>query len=190
MLRSSRTNNLFLTVAIVFGCLLALAIELDGVRTSDVVDGLLFHVTVGRLHITALVVILRGGVNVVGGVAHPVLPSEAPLDLVGLLKRLVVDGLHQVTDQLVNIEADSFNVGLDDPGAVLVHHGLTYLLVLSPASLLCIRLALILEDHLLYLMAVRVLVDAVTPHVGLPNVWVVVLNWCRCWILRWWWRRW
>merc|ERR1712183_1012393 len=124
LLRSSRTNNLFLTVAIVFGCLLALAIELDGVRASDVVDGLLFHVAVGCLHITALIVVLRGGVNVVCGVAHPVLPSEAPLYLVGLLKRLVVDGLNQVTDQLVNIEADSFNVSLNDPGAVLIHHGL------------------------------------------------------------------
>ena len=41
------------------------------------------------------------------------------MDLVRLLKRLVVDGLHQVAYQLINIEADTFNVGLYDAGAVL-----------------------------------------------------------------------
>ena len=88
----------FLTVAIVLGSLLPLAIELNSIRASYIVNSLLFHVEVGCLHVTALVVILGGGINVVGGVAHPVLPSEAPLDLVRLLQRLVVDGLHKVAD--------------------------------------------------------------------------------------------
>merc|ERR1719508_662275 len=74
LLGGSRTYDLFLTVAIVLGRLLPLAIELDGIRTCDIVNGLLFHITVRCLHVTALVIILRGGVNVVGGVAHPVLP--------------------------------------------------------------------------------------------------------------------
>merc|ERR1719482_2366057 len=59
LLGSSRTYNLFLTVAIVLGCLLPLAIELDGICASDIVNGLFFHVAVGCLHVTALVVILR-----------------------------------------------------------------------------------------------------------------------------------
>merc|ERR1712183_633257 len=181
LLGSSRTHDLFT----VHGTFL-LAIELYGVCTSDIVDGFLFHIAVGRLHVTALVVILGSGINVVGGVAHSVLPGEAPLYLVRLLERLVVDGLHQVAYQLVNIEADTFNVGLYDAGAVLVHNWLAYLLVLCPASLLFVRLTLVLEDHLLHLMAVWVLVDAVAPHVGLPNIWIVVLNWCRSWILRRW----
>merc|ERR1719508_321360 len=89
---------------LILGGLLPLAVELHSIRAGDIIDGLLFHVAVGRLHVAALVVILSGGVNVVCGVAHPVLPCEAPLNLVRLLKRLVVDGLHQVTDQLINIE--------------------------------------------------------------------------------------
>ena len=172
MLGSSRTNDLF-TVHSTF----LLAIELYGVRTSNIVDGFLFHIAVGCLHVTALVVILGSGINVVGGVAHSVLPSEAPLDLVRLLQRLIVDGFHQVADQLINIEADTFDVGLYDASAVLVHNWLAYLLVLCPASLLFVRLTLVLEDHLLHLVAVRVLVDAIAPHVGLPNIWMVVLNW-------------
>merc|ERR1719186_447622 len=43
------TSVLHTSTWIFLGCFLPLAIELDGVRTSDVVDGLLFHVTVGRL---------------------------------------------------------------------------------------------------------------------------------------------
>ena len=185
MLGSSRTNDLF-----PIHCTFLLAIELYGVGTSDIVNGFLFHVAVGCLHVTALVVILGGGINVVGGVAHPVLPSEAPLDLVRLLERLVVDSLHQVADQLVNIEADTLNVSLYDTGAVLVHDWLTYLLILCPASLLFIRLALVLKYHLLHLVAVWVFVDAVAPHVGLSNIWIVILNRCRSWILGCWRWRW
>merc|ERR1719186_2429349 len=70
------------------------------------------HVAIGSLHVAALVVILGGGVIVVSGVAHPVLPCKAPLDLVSLLESLVMDSLHEVTDQLVHIEADAFNIGL------------------------------------------------------------------------------
>merc|ERR1719352_287008 len=150
------TDNLLLPIAIVLGGHL--------------------HVAVGCLHVAALVVILGGGVNLVGGVAYPVLPCEAPLDLVGLLQGLVVDGLHQVTDQLIHVEADSLHVGLDDPRAVLEHLPLTVLLVLGPASLLSVELALVLKHHLLHLVAVGVLVDPIAPHVGLSNIRIIFLN--------------
>merc|ERR1712202_77625 len=148
------------------------------------------HVAIRSLHVAALVVILGGGVNVVSGVAHPVLPCKAPLDLVSLLKRLVMDSLHEVTYQLVHIEADTLDIGLNDPGAVFEQFRLASLLVLCPASLLSVWLALVLEDDLLHLVAVGVLVDAVAPNIGLANVWIIILNWRWCWVLRWggWWR--
>merc|ERR1719504_278456 len=207
LLRGPRADNLLLPIAIVLGSHLPLAVELHGVGAGHVVDNLLLHVAVRCLHIAALVVILGGGVDLVGGVTDPVLSCEAPLDLVGLLQGLVVDGLHQVADQLINIEADSFNVGLDDTRAVFEHLPLTVLLVLGPASLLSVRLALVLEHHLLHLVAVGVLVHPIASHVGLSNIRIVILYrswgrvllrrrwarvprcWCRvlrswCWVLR------
>ena len=74
--------------------LLLLAAEFHSVGTSHIIDHFLLHVAVRRLHIGTLVVIPGSGVNLVGGVAHPVLPCEAPLHLVGLLECLVVDVLH------------------------------------------------------------------------------------------------
>ena len=71
------------------------------------------------LHVAALLVILGGGVDLVGGVADPVLPFEASLDLVGLLQGLVVDGLHQAADQLIHSEAYTLHICLDHPRAVL-----------------------------------------------------------------------
>ena len=79
--------------------------------------------------------------------------------------------------QLVDIEADPFNVRLYDTGTVLVHDRLANLLIMCPASLLLVWLALIVEYHLLHRVAVMVLVDAISTNVGLPNIRVVVLNW-------------
>merc|ERR1719504_335332 len=146
-----RTDNLLLAITIILGALLPLAVELHGVGAGHVVDHLLLHEAVRGLHVAALVVILGGGVYLEGGVTHPVLPSEAPLHLVGLLQGLVVDGLDQAADQLIHIEADSFNIGLDDSSTVLVLLGDAMFLILSPASLLSVRLALVLEHHLLHL---------------------------------------
>merc|ERR1719504_633978 len=145
LLGSPCTDNLLLPIAIVLGGHLPLAVELHGIGAGHIVDDLFLHVAVRCLHVAALVVILGGGVDLVGGVADPVLPCEAPLDLVGLLQGLVVDGLHQVAHQLIHVEADSLHVGLDDPCAVLEHLPLAVLLVLGPASLLSVRLALVLE---------------------------------------------
>merc|ERR1719352_315256 len=188
LLRGPRADNLLLPIAIVLGGHLPLAVELHGVCAGHVVDNLLLHIAVRSLHIAALVVILSGGVYLVSGVTYPVLPCEAPLDLVGLLQGLVVDGLHQVTDQLIHVEADSFHVGLDDPRAVLEHLPLTVLLVLCPASLLSVGLTLVLEHHLLHLVAVGVLVDSIAPHIGLSNIRIILLH--RSWGRILLWRRW
>merc|ERR1719186_261961 len=190
LLRGPRTHNLLLSISVVLSCLLPLAVELNCIGAGDIVDSFFLHVAIGSLHVAALVVILGCGVNVVCGVAHPVLPCKAPLDLVSLLERLVMDSLHKVTNQLVHIEADTLNIGLDDPGAVFEQLRLASLLVLCPAGLLGVRLALVLEDDLLHLVTVGVLVDAVAPNIGLTNVWFIILNWRWCWVLRWrgWWR--
>merc|ERR1719504_15785 len=170
-----RTDNLLLAITIILGALLPLAVELHSVGAGHVVDHLLLHEAVRSLHVAALIVILSGGVYLVGGITHTVLPSEAPLDLVGLLQGLVVDGLHQVADQLIDIEADSFNISLDDSSTVLVLLGDTMFLILGPASLLSVGLALVLEDNFLHLVAVGVLVDPVAPHIGLSNIRVILL---------------
>merc|ERR1719504_602039 len=98
LLRGPRADNLLLPIAIVLGSHLPLAVELHGVGAGHVVDNLLLHVAIRCLHIAALVVILGGGVDLVGGVTDPVLSCEAPLDLVGLLQGLIVDSLHQVAN--------------------------------------------------------------------------------------------
>merc|ERR1711942_66546 len=69
-------------VSIVLSALVPLAVELDRIGTGDIVDNLLLHVAVRSLHVGTLVVILSGHVDLVGGIAHPVLPSEASLHLV------------------------------------------------------------------------------------------------------------
>merc|ERR1719435_127409 len=78
-------HHSFRTIAIVLCALVPLAVELHGVGAGDVIDHLFLHVAVRSLHVSALVVILSGHVYLVGGVAHPVLTSEAPLHLVSLL---------------------------------------------------------------------------------------------------------
>merc|ERR1719244_1301491 len=106
------TDNSLRSITIVLGTLIPLAVELYGVCTGHVVDNLLLHVAVGGLDIGALVVVLGGHVDLVGGVAHSVLPREAPLDLVSLLECLVVYGLHQIADKLVHVKTNP----LDLPG--------------------------------------------------------------------------
>merc|ERR1719504_580847 len=187
LLGCPRTHNLLLAITIILGALLPLAVELHSVGAGHIVDYLLLHIAVRGLHVAALEVILGGCVYLIGGVAHTVLPCEAPLHLVGLLQGLVVDGLDQVTDQLIHIEANTFHVGLDHPSTVLVLLGHAMLLILGPAGLLCVGLTLGLEHHLLHLVAVGVLVDTIPPYVGLTNVRVVILDrsWGRILLWRW-----
>merc|ERR1719504_363430 len=187
LLRCSCAHNLLLPIPIILGALLPLAVELHGVGAGHIVDHLLLHVAVRGLHVAALVIILGGRVYLVGGVAHAVLPCEAPLHLVGLLQGLVVDGLNQVTHQLIHIEADTFNIGLYHSSTVLVLLGHAVFLILGPASLLSVWLALVLEHHLLHLVAVGVLVDTIAPYIGLAYVRIVILNRGRGRVLLWRW---
>merc|ERR1711970_116818 len=117
-------HHSFRTIAIVLCALVPLAVELHGVGAGDVIDNLFLHVAVRSLQVSALVVILGGHVYLVRGVAHPVLASEAPLHLVGLLERLVVNSLDQV-------KTDALNVGFYDTRTVPEWLGDTGLLVLG-----------------------------------------------------------
>merc|ERR1719312_988811 len=85
------TDHTLRSIAVVLGGLVPLAIELNGVGACNIVDNLLLHVAIGSLNVGALVVILGGHVDLVSGVAHPILASEAPLYLISLLQCLVVD---------------------------------------------------------------------------------------------------
>merc|ERR1719184_304674 len=174
-------------ITIILGALVPLAVEHHGVGAGHIVDDLFLHVAIWSFKVSALVIILGGHVDLVSGVTDPVLAREAPLDLVGFLQGLVVNGLDKVAHQLVDIEADSLHISLDYPSAVLVQLGLAFLVILRPASLLGVGLALVLKDHLLHHVAVGVLVDAVPSYIVLANVRTVLLGRSRCWILR---RRW
>merc|ERR1719320_1128656 len=89
-------HNTFGPIPIILSALIPLAVKLHGICTGDIVDHLLLHVAVGGLHVSALVIILGCHVDLVRGVADPVLTSEAPLHLVGLFQCLVMNSLDQV----------------------------------------------------------------------------------------------
>merc|ERR1711942_40903 len=165
--RFSAADHTLGSIAIVLGGLVPLTIELHGVGASNVIDDLFLHIAIRSLDIGALAVILCSHVDLVRGVAHPVLASEASLHLVSLLKGLVVDRLNQVADQLVHIEADTLNVGFNNTSAVVEVLGHTRLLILSVACPLDVWLTLVLEHHLLDHVTVGVLVDTIAPHIGL-----------------------
>merc|ERR1719352_107188 len=184
--RLSCTDNSLRSIAIVLGALIPLAVELHRVRAGHIVDDLLLHEAIRGLDIGALVVILGSHVNLVGGVAHSVLPSEAPLDLVSLLQCLVVDGFNQIAYKLIHVETNTFYLGLDNSSAVVEKPGNTRLLVLGIAGLLSIGLALVLEHYLLHHVAVGVLVDTIAPHIGLSYVRMITLSRCWCWVYRRW----
>merc|ERR1711875_94445 len=184
--RFSAADHTFGSIAIVLGGLVPLAVELHGVGAGNVIDYLFFHVAIRGLHVCALIVILGSHVDLVCGVAHPVLASEASLGIVSLLKGLVMECLNQVAHQLVHIEAHTLNVGFNNTSAVVERLGHTRLLILSVARPLDIWLALVLEHHLLDHVAVGVLVDTISPHICLPYVRVVLLGRSRCWVS--WWR--
>merc|ERR1711875_87837 len=111
---------------------------------------------------------------------------QAPLDLVSFFQGLVVNGLDEVTHQLVHIETNTFYVCLDDSRAVLVHNRLALFLILCPASLLGVRLALVLEDNFLHHVTIRILVYPIPTYISLTNIRVVLLGRGWRWILLWW----
>merc|ERR1711970_1145571 len=83
--RFSTADNTLRSIAIVLGGLVPLAVEFHGVGAGNIIDDLFLHIAIRWLHISALVIILGGHVDLVRGVTHPVLPSEASLYLVCLL---------------------------------------------------------------------------------------------------------
>merc|ERR1719470_43191 len=182
------TDNTLGPIAVVLGALVPLAVKHHGVGAGHIIYHLLLHVAIRRLQVRTLVIILGGHVDLVSGVADSIFACETPLDLVRLFQGLVVNCLDQVTNELIHIEANTLNIGLDNASAVLVQLFLTLLLVLCPACGLGVRLALVLEHHLLHHVAVGILVDAVPPNIVLTNVRVVSLHWSRGWVFRrWWW---
>merc|ERR1719187_816171 len=178
------TYNTFWSVTIILSALISLAVELYRICTGHVVDDLFFHVAVRGFNICALVVILGGHVDLVGGVAHSVLPRETSLDLVGLLQCLVMDSLNKIADKLIYVETNTFDLGLDNSSTIVEEPRHTSFLVLGVAGPLCVRLTLVLEHHLLHHMAVGVLVDTVAPHIGLSYVRIILLSRSRCWVYR------
>merc|ERR1719193_1054846 len=106
--------------------------------------------------------------------------------LVSLLQCLVMDGLHQIADKLIHVETNSFDLGLDNSSAVVEQPWHARLLILREASLLSVRLTLVLEHHLLHHVAVGVLVDTVSPNISLSYIRIICLGRCRRWVHRWW----
>merc|ERR1719260_13975 len=179
-------DNSLGSVPIVLGGLVPLAIKLHGVCAGNIIDHLLLHIAIRGLHVCALVVVLGGHVDLVGGVAYSVLAGEASLYLVSLLEGLVVNGFHQVTHKLVHIKTNTLNVRLDYSSTIVERLGNAGLPVLSPTRLLDIGLALVLEHHLLHHVTVGVLVHTISSHISLPYIRIVLLGRSRCRIL---WRR-
>merc|ERR1719312_335923 len=180
------TDDTLGTVAVVFGALVPLAVELHGVSTGHVVDNLLLHVAIRGLDVGALIIVFCRHVDFVRSIADSILPSEAPLDLVSFFQGFVVNGLDQIAHQLVHIEANTFDVCLDDAGAVLIHNRLAFFMILCPASLLGVWLALVLEDNFLDHVTVRILVDPIPTYISLPNIRIILLGRGWCWVFLWW----
>merc|ERR1711875_202390 len=181
----SGTNDTLWTIAIILSALIPLAIKFDRISTGNIVDNLFLHVAVRCLDIRTLVIVLGSHVYLVGGVANSVLASKASLDLVSFLQGLVVNSFDQITYQLVHIEADTLDVGLNNTSAIVVRHRLTVLNVLSPTRCLNIRLALVLEYNFLDHMTVRILVHTIPSYVSLAYVRIIFLSRSRGRILRW-----
>jgi len=83
----SCANNSLRTVTIILGAFVTLTVEFYRIRTSYVVDDLLLHVAIRRLHICALIIILGCHVDLVGCIANSIFTGETPLNLIGLFQR-------------------------------------------------------------------------------------------------------
>jgi len=169
-------DNLLLSIPIRLRGLLAPTVELDSVGAGYIIYDFLLHVTVGRLDITALIIILRGGVYLVCGVTDAILAREASLYLVCFFKSFVVNGFHKIANQFIYVEANTFDVGFDDASAIFEELGLTNLLILGPASLLLVWLALILKYNLLNLVTVWISIYSITIDIGLSDIRIVFLS--------------
>merc|ERR1719167_1072917 len=77
LLRFPCADNLIPSIPIRLRGLLAPTVELDSVSAGDIIYDLLLHVAIRRLDITALIIILGGGVYLVCGVTDAILTREA-----------------------------------------------------------------------------------------------------------------
>merc|ERR1719300_1352522 len=173
------TDNLFLSISIRFGGLLASTVELHSISAGYIVDDLLLHVAVWRLNIAALVIILCGGVYLVGSVTDAIFASEAPLYLVSVFQRFVVNGFHKIANQFVNIETNTLNIGFDYASTILEELWFTNFLILGPASLLLVRLALVLEHHLFDFVTVWIFIHSIASNISLSDIWIILLSGSR-----------
>jgi len=181
-------DNFLLSISIRLGGLLAPTVELHRVSTGDIIDNLLLHVAVRRLNIAALVIVLCGGINLVGCVTDAIFAREASLYLVRFFESFVVNGFHEITNQFINIEANTLDVSFNYASAILEELGLANFLVLGPASLLFVWLALVLKHHLFNFMTVRILVHSIASNISLPDIRIVFLNgrWRRIFLRNFW----
>merc|ERR1719167_1354806 len=179
LLRFPCADNLFLSISVGLCGLLASTVKLDSVSAGDVVDDLLLHEAVWRLDITALVIIFSGGVYLVGSVTDAIFASEASLYLICFFERFVVNSFHKITNQFIDIKANAFDISFNDSSAILEELGLTNFLVLGPASLLLVRLALIIKHYFLDLVTVWILVHSITSNIRLSNIRIIFLSGSR-----------
>merc|ERR1719228_2222970 len=173
------TDHLLPIAAISF--LLLAAIKVEGVYARHVVNyNFLRILAEQRFHVTALEVVPLADVNIVGGVADPVLYYGALLPQVFFSDGIVVYALLQAADQLVNIEADPVHLGFHSSSTVLMFHLLTVFYILGDAGLLRVFFALVHKHSFLLHTAILVLL-AITIAVSF-QVWIVL----RQEILGWW----
>jgi len=185
--RFPRADDTLRSITIVLGALVPLTIELNRIGTGDIINDLLFHVTVWCLDVRTLVIVLGGHVDLVSSVTDSILASETPLDLVSFFQGFIMDGFDQIAHQFVHIEAYSLYVGFNNTRTIVVEYRFTLFLILSPAGSFGVRFALVLEYDFLNHMAVGILVNAIPSNIGLPNVRIVLLSRCWSWIFWWWW---
>jgi len=183
------TDYLLLSISIWLSGLLAPTVELHSISAGDIIDDLLLHIAVRRLNIAALVIVLCGGINLVGCVTDAIFAREASLYLVRFFESFVMNGFHEIANQFIDIEANTLYVSFYDASAILEELGLANFLVLGPASLLFVWLALVFKHHFFNLVTVRILIHSIASNIGLSNIRVVFLNGRRRWVfLRNFWR--
>merc|ERR1711915_994174 len=184
LLRCPLANYICCTVTIILGRFDSFTIKFNGVGACYVIDNLLLHVAVRSFDVDALIIVLSRGINFESCVAYTILPCKASLNLVSFFQSFVVYGFDQVADKFVHIEADTINFCLDYACTIFVHSRLTVFLVLSPTSLLSVRLTLILKHHFLLHMAVRFRVRIVTINISLTDLRIILRLCSRTRIIR------
>ena len=113
MLGDLPADSVLHSVAGVVQLLVGRALKLHGVGADFVHKNLVLHMAVRRFQFYTLEVILGGCVDLVHGVANPVLGGVATLHVEILLHLAVVNRLDELTDQLGDVEAAPVHPGVD-----------------------------------------------------------------------------